>query len=397
VRDGIQSELTYTTKGFHPRVVRVYFLCRDDPACIIVPKFWERPMERASFCLPYPTLFNGTLRPYQQNAAHMVMADLCTHGTAIAHLFTGWGKTVLAMFVATCIGLPVRVYVHKVSLSLQWAKAAGEFCPALNVQIITVQKQLNSLEEMENFREGLVIFDECHHYAAHSFSKLLQSSCARYHLALSATDKRTDGLEVILHLYLGRPSVTNLQLKSLPIVKRVEFTGMEYTIRYKKVRGEMTVDYTSMLSELCQSEKRNEFLMKCALDHKDRKLLILTKRRNHAVELGNLLKPHHGNTRVLLGNMRPEQIEQITESSDAPVALIATFQVASEGFDMPCLDALLFATPSSSAQQEVGRVLRSQERQAVVIDVVDSCPVFRAQYTKRSRFYSSQGIQVLPY
>jgi superfamily II DNA or RNA helicase len=62
---------------------------------------------------------------------------------------------------------------------------------------------------------GLVIVDECHHVAAHTFARAIQSIPARRWLGLTATPKRADGREEIMFMHCGQvrhkiPSATDL-------------------------------------------------------------------------------------------------------------------------------------------------------------------------------------------
>ena len=50
---------------------------------------------------------------------------------------------------------------------------------------------------------GQVIVDECHHLAAVSFERVLSEVNARYVVGLTATPKRRDGHQPIVHMQLG--------------------------------------------------------------------------------------------------------------------------------------------------------------------------------------------------
>jgi len=50
---------------------------------------------------------------------------------------------------------------------------------------------------------GLVIFDECHHLSAKTFSKAMMKLRIPYTLGLSATLERKDNLENIIYHFLG--------------------------------------------------------------------------------------------------------------------------------------------------------------------------------------------------
>jgi len=70
---------------------------------------------------------------------------------------------------------------------------------------------------------------------------------------------------------------------------------------------------------------------------------------------------------------------------------LATYAIASEGYDQKGLDTILLASPKSDVVQSVGRILREKEgeRQHVplVIDIVDMFSLFKGQGHKRAVFY----------
>ncbi len=50
----------------------------------------------------------------------------------------------------------------------------------------------------------LVIFDECHHLGANTFSRILKKTNPMYILGLSATFRRKDGLQKIFYDFIGQ-------------------------------------------------------------------------------------------------------------------------------------------------------------------------------------------------
>ena len=73
--------------------------------------------------------------------------------------------------------------------------------------------------------------------------------------------------------------------------------------------------------------------------------------------------------------------------------LFATTSAAGEGFDLDTLQCILLATPSTNVQQEVGRILRKQQSNALVVDIVDQCGLLISQFQKRKRFYTEQQLE----
>ena len=75
--------------------------------------------------------------------------------------------------------------------------------------------------------------------------------------------------------------------------------------------------------------------------------------------------------------------------------IIATYQMASEGYDNPGLDTLLLASPKGNVEQAVGRILRRKnENLPLVIDVNDTISVFNNWHRKRLSLYKSKKFKI---
>ena len=52
--------------------------------------------------------------------------------------------------------------------------------------------------------------------------------------------------------------------------------------------------------------------------------------------------------------------KEALQESNSKKIIIATYHIASEGYDNPDLDTLIFATPKSNIEQAIGRILRKE-------------------------------------
>ena len=83
------------------------------------------------------------------------------------------------------------------------------------------------------------------------------------------------------------------------------------------------------------------------------------------------------------------------QESNKKRIIIATYQIASEGYDNKELDTLVFATPKSNIEQAIGRILRQENvNEPEVIDFVDAWSVFNNLYFSRSRFYKKKKYDI---
>jgi superfamily II DNA or RNA helicase len=81
--------------------------------------------------------------------------------------------------------------------------------------------------------------------------------------------------------------------------------------------------------------------------------------------------------------------------------ILATYQLASEGFNVPSLNTLIFASPISDIQQSIGRILRErpEDRKYIplCIDILDDFSVFKRKGYSRLKFYNNNKYNVSYY
>ena len=147
------------------------------------------------------------------------------------------------------------------------------------------------------------------------------------------------------------------------------------------------VNIAAMINELCDSFMRTLEIVNVIKKKysEGRKILVLTDRRRHCLEFKKLLNDY--DCGLYIGGMKNEALQE----SNKKRIIIATFSIASEGYDNPELDTLIFASPKSKVEQACGRILRQEnENEAQIIDFVDAFSVFNNFYFCRLKFYKSK-------
>ena len=83
-----------------------------------------------------------------------------------------------------------------------------------------------------------------------------------------------------------------------------------------------------------------------------------------------------------------ETVESLEKSSKCDI-LFASYQLVSEGTDIPTLNTLIMTTPKKQIQQVVGRILRAKTKfTPLILDVIDSSfSVYQNQSYFRNRYY----------
>ena len=88
--------------------------------------------------------------------------------------------------------------------------------------------------------------------------------------------------------------------------------------------------------------------------------------------------------------MKQQELDRSTERQ----ILLATYAMASEGFDHKNLSILVMITPKTDIVQSVGRIFRTKHDRPLIIDVIDPHDIFKNQWKKRLAFYRKSGYRI---
>ena len=342
--------------------------------------------------------FNGNLRDYQTNICNKILNYLKENNSGLASLYTGWGKTCAALWIASQLNLKTLIIVHTDNLLNQWKERIMDFLAEesgiiqgpitdINKKIVIGMIQSISMKEYppETFKDfGLCIYDEAHHLPGRVFSRVFYKIGTKYNLGLSATLTRSDGLTKVIKYFIGDP-IVNLKLNTITPKVIVKYTSIEPIKEKTMVNGKVNIP--GMINELCYNFMRTLEIVNVIKKKysEGRKILVLTDRRNHCNEFKKLLSDY--DCGLYIGGMKNEVLQE----SNKKRIIIATYSIASEGYDNPELDTLVFASPKSKIEQACGRILRQENKnEPEIIDFVDSFSIFNNFYFSRLRFYKSK-------
>ncbi len=373
--------------------------------------------------------FTGELREEQLHAAESLLG----FNNGVLSATTGFGKTVIASFTMSKIKVNTLILVHTQALLGQWKKSLEHFLEikteieiteskkgkrkkqsnigilgggknTLNgiVDIAIIQSLIHEGEVKELIKDyGLIIVDECHHISAFSFEKVLNEATARYIYGLTATPKRSDGHDPIIHFQCGE---IRHQIDALTQSKKRTFEHflIPQLTSFRTLYTDTNI--TNLYTIISQDELRNKQI---ADDIKEslkagRKPIILTERKEHVFTLQKLLEDDKTQVITLIGTKSAkekridiENIEKLSRKSQ--FVIIATGKYVGEGFDCPILDTLFLALPiawKGKLTQYAGRLHRECEGKSSVeiYDYIDiHIPVFERMYHKRLKGYSDIG------
>jgi superfamily II DNA or RNA helicase len=256
----------------------------------------------------------------------------------------------------------------------------------------------------------VVIVDECHKAVGSptkvmQFYKVLSNLSARYKYGLTATPKRSDGLEKSMFALLGNvcATVTRNQVNdtTCPVEVRKVHTG--YSPEYELViSGDGTINYAQLVDELINDRDRRDFVMS-VLNRCKGATMVLANRVSYLEDLSSLYNKTGKKSICLstLGNSKSAKAQRkeslIQLNAERIDCIFATYQLAKEGLDVPNLRYLVLATPEKDETtiiQSVGRVARKFEGKTmgIVYDIVDSFGMYRSWAKKREAYYKKIGV-----
>ena len=324
---------------------------------------------------PIRVSFNGDLRLQQELAAE----QLLRHSDGVLEAATAFGKTVVCSYLIAERKVNTLILLQSKDLLTQWVDELNKFLdireelPEYETKTGRKKKRdstigilhgtkntltgiidvamvgsMYSKGKFQNLKYsyGMVIVDECHHAASHTYMEVLQKISAKYVYGVSATPKRGDHLDKIIYMMLGplRHRFTALD--------RAEEQGIGHYFvpRYTRVIDtvESRNDINKAYSLISTSKVRNEMItndIKKCISQKQTPV-ILTRYKEHAKILYDMLKDEADHVFLLYGdNSDRENTEIRMQLKQVPrtesLILIATGQKIGEGFDFPRLDVLM--------------------------------------------------------
>lgn len=252
-----------------------------------------------------------------------------------------------------------------------------------------------------------IITDEVHRVsgsptAVTQYQMVLNSLSARHKYGLSATVHRADGMIQATYALVGKVAYQVPDEAVADKIMKVGIypvgTGIE--ISREALNTDGTLNYTKLITYLTGNRTRNELIASCL---ERRPSLILSDRLNHLEELMSLLPEDMQKDAVMVsgkmtskaGKAKREQAISDMRSGRKKY-LFATYSLAKEGLDIPCLERLYMATPQKDyaiVTQSIGRVARTFEGKAdpIAYDFVDNIGYLVKSYKKRCSTYRKNG------
>ena len=336
----------------------------------------------------------------------------------------GSGKTQMAIELIARLGKRALFLTHTRDLLQQSKERARQYMGGAllgtitegkvdigaGITFATVQTMCNLDLSQYKHMWDVIIVDECHRVAGtptavSQFSKVLNSLAAKHKYGLSATVHRSDGLIKATFALLGDVIYTVPAEAVADKIMKVGIcpipTGISTSRACMNTDG--TLNYAKMIGYLAENVDRNRQIVGNIMVDRDKPSLILSDRLGHLETLMAMLPADMREDAVMVsGKMttkkgKAEREQAIADMrSGAKRYLFATYSLAKEGLDIPCLERLYMATPQKDyavITQSIGRIARTSRGKAapVCYDFVDDIQYLVKAYKKRCTTYRKNG------
>jgi|TARA_Y100000310_G_scaffold218179_1_gene219359 superfamily II DNA or RNA helicase len=355
-----------------------------------------------------PIEFKGKLKRDQLRAGMLIL----NRSYGVLKAPTGSGKTIITLWVIARRSVPTLIVVHTKELMYQWKEKIQQFLTTEPNQIgligdghrefkdITISI-VNSLTKIDIGEfAGQVIVDECHRVPSTTFSNAVGKINTNHLLGLTATDKRSDKLDLLIFHYMGgliheiKPKSLQEKGRILKPKLRVVKTGFYYPMKGIYERR-------PMLQKMVDDQKRNSIILREVRERIKKYprgvALVISDRIDHCKYLFGSLE--NEGSELLTGNTPSKQRREVIGrlQAGASKVLVATGQLIGEGFDLPSLSSIFLTFPikfSGRLQQYIGRIVRVMEGKdnPIIYDFSDSCWYLQHSLRKRMEHYEEMEI-----
>ena len=389
------EKMYHPSSGFKKKETEINAFCQySELNCYYVPFHWgltNLSLKRVGRNVfdKIDISFNSPLRNVQLEIKNECIKRLNEYGCLLISLYPGAGKTCLSIYLASIIKLKTLIVCHRIVLMEQWRDSIKRFAGNAKIEIIKVGKKYNEnadffIVNAQNMKKlgrdvfqkiGFVIVDEIHAIMAESLSESMFYVSPRYLLGLSATPTRPDGMDGLLDFYFGKGNMIKKELYHKHTVYQVE-TGIEFE--------EESSNWNALITSQCLHTERNRMIVDIILKHSDRHFLVLCKRVQQASFIYDRLIEEKENVSLM--------IEDTNHFDPSSRIIVASLQKCGVGFSHDLLDALIIASDMEEYFiQYLARVMRTEEVEPIVFDLVDNHKGLKKHFGHRKKVYLKAG------
>lgn len=270
------------------------------------------------------------------------------------------------------------------------------------------------VEGNHNYFANGVNVHNCHRVSSSAtsftrYEKVLNHLAARHKYGLTATPERSDGLIKATFALIGKVvwEVPDEAVADRVMGVKIRPVDTETEITDECLNVDGTINYVKLIEHLTTDVERNVLIARKIIEEKGHSCLILSDRLAQLEAIRALLPYEMQEQSAFInGKMTSKKAKAERETAiddmrtGAKKYLFASYSLAKEGMDIPCLDRLFLASPakySAIITQAVGRVRRTADGKEtpIVYDFKDSQIGFcERAFKERCRSYRKMGAEI---
>lgn len=363
----------------------------------------QKPPNQDKTFPPAPIPFTGELFEHQKPIEEEAYQQLLAKGTTTIGLYPGFGKTVVGAKLSSRLGLYTAIICHREFLCEQWEKTFKDFTgatiwivgatpPPPIIPHITICMDTRVALLPKDYRDkiGCLIIDEAHALCTASRIDCLLGWEPKYIIAETATLIRRDGMHSMIQSMCGVHGIFKTSAKAFDVVKLE--TGFEPET-VKNVRGGL--DFNALLKALVTSEYRNQLILSLIKQNPQRKILVLTRLKDHISILYQGIKNMGETVDYFAGNKKTYSDSRILLGTISKIGTGFDEKTACPNFGGQRIDMLILGTSIKDLallEQSVGRIFRAE--MPAVIDLVDNNTTLKSHYYNRKKWYQSRNASI---
>jgi len=362
-------------------------------------------------------VFEGQLREQQLEPVNNFIkaaTDPLRRGGIIS-VPCGFGKTIMSVYIACHFQKKTMFVSHKDFLNQQFLETVQKFVPKAKIGIIKQSKvdvdgkefviaSLQSLAmrdyDINIFKQfGLVIIDEVHHLGAEVFSRAFNKMNAPMILGLSATLNRKDGMRKVFEYYIGKSVYKLVKKEKIDVSVEIhKYFNPDTAYSRNQLLWNGKPNSAAMINNICSFVPRLQYIIqvlkRVLTNEPDRKVLILSERRGQLNAIEKMISDMNLTIGYYVGGLSQKELDISAEKQ----IILATYQMAAEGMNIPSLNTVIFASPISDIQQSIGRILREKPNERrytpLCIDIWDEFSMFIRKGYTRIKYYESHDYDI---
>jgi superfamily II DNA or RNA helicase len=341
-------------------------------------KLANRDPEQAKNYIRVDFDFKAKLREAQIPVAEEAFKQLVATGCINLRLNTGFGKTLLSLYLAGLAKGIIAVNIPVQAVTDSWISTFEKCYPTMKekiwivgenempkdpVFILFMHTRYEKIPKELRNKISCYIIDESHLFCTPCRVPTLLSIQPRYVIALSATPDRNDGLESMIHTIAGNQEVERVSENPFKLIK------LRTGIKIEEERGMFGLNYSKFVNDQANCFERNIMAINIINGNKHKKYMILTKTKEHVTNLETMFKHYGLPCTTYFGSKKSYKDDMILIGSLSKVATGFDMATAAEEFDGVNADVLILMTTIKNEnllKQTIGRVVGRAPSPAII-------------------------------